>query len=122
MTADGSDDWIRALEYERNAGPDRGIRSAAGRPAARAGPARRAAFPGREDADGAGLIAGTDAVGDFAYASTVRLFVGEERNHARLLALPLAAGGRPRSVGTGATGPSGRCADGWSYWFRRSRK
>ncbi|NEE41497.1 ferritin-like domain-containing protein, partial [Streptomyces sp. SID7982] len=33
--------------------------------------------------------------GDAEYASAVRMFVAEERNHARLLALLLASGGAP---------------------------
>ncbi|WP_063759849.1 ferritin-like domain-containing protein [Streptomyces sclerotialus] len=48
-----------------------------------------------EDGDGANLIGKADAAGDGDYAAAVRLFVAEERNHARLLARLLAAGGRP---------------------------
>ncbi|MDP9864839.1 MULTISPECIES: ferritin-like domain-containing protein [Streptosporangium] len=46
-----------------------------------------------EDGDGANLMAKAAGTGDGAYAEAVRLFVAEERNHARLLALLLAAGG-----------------------------
>ncbi|UGT41143.1 ferritin-like domain-containing protein [Nocardia yamanashiensis] len=38
-----------------------------------------------EDGDGANLITKADAAGDSTYAAAVRLFVAEERNHARLL-------------------------------------
>ncbi|WP_424211267.1 ferritin-like domain-containing protein [Streptomyces sp. BI20] len=46
-----------------------------------------------EDGDGAQLIAKADAAGDPSYALAARLFVAEERNHARQLRLLLAAGG-----------------------------
>lgn len=48
-----------------------------------------------EDGDGANLIGKADAAGDAAYAAAARLFVAEEQNHARLLALLLRAGGMP---------------------------
>ncbi|MEU4212430.1 ferritin-like domain-containing protein [Streptomyces sp. NPDC026206] len=51
-------------------------------------------FQAGEDGDGANLISKADAAGDDDYAEAVRLFVAEEQNHARLLALLLAAGGR----------------------------
>ncbi|WP_405811968.1 ferritin-like domain-containing protein [Streptomyces sp. NBC_01520] len=94
MTAGGFDDWIRAFEdaWERRAGQ--------GDPEWEPGallppPVRRSVrrFQVGEDGDGANLIAKAEAAGDSAYASAVRLFVDEERNHARLLALLLAAGG-----------------------------
>ncbi len=48
-----------------------------------------------EDGDGANLIRKADEAGDRDYAAAVRLFVAEEQNHARLLALLLGAGGMP---------------------------
>jgi len=48
-----------------------------------------------EDGDGTALIGKADLAGDPDYARAARLFVAEEQNHARLLALLLAAGGRP---------------------------
>ncbi|MEV7216256.1 ferritin-like domain-containing protein [Kitasatospora cineracea] len=48
-----------------------------------------------EDGDGAGLLAGADRAGDPEYSAAVRLFVEEERNHARLLAELLGAAGVP---------------------------
>ena len=44
-----------------------------------------------ETGDGANLIDKADRAGNADYAAAVRLFVAEERNHARLLALLLAA-------------------------------
>ncbi|MGY1452152.1 ferritin-like domain-containing protein [Streptomyces sp. SS8] len=52
-----------------------------------------------EDGDGANLITKADRAGDPDYARAVRLFVAEERNHARLLARLLAAGGAPTLTG-----------------------
>ncbi|CAM5613934.1 hypothetical protein SAVIM338S_05675 [Streptomyces avidinii] len=46
-----------------------------------------------EGGDGAELIAKARRAGDPVYARAVRLFVAEERNHARMLALLLEAGG-----------------------------
>ncbi|MFE6842865.1 ferritin-like domain-containing protein [Streptomyces sp. NPDC057686] len=46
-----------------------------------------------EDGDGSALIGKADRAGDPHYAQAVRLFVAEERNHARMLALLLRAGG-----------------------------
>jgi hypothetical protein len=48
-----------------------------------------------EDSDGAEPITAAEAAGDAPYAPTVRALVPEERNHARLSALPLASGGAP---------------------------
>lgn len=44
-----------------------------------------------EAGDGANLIAKAESAGDGTYTDAVRLFVAEERNHARLLALLLGA-------------------------------
>jgi hypothetical protein len=52
-----------------------------------------------EDGDGANLIGKADEAGDGDYAEAVRLFIAEEQNHARLLALLLAAGGMPLIAG-----------------------
>ncbi|MGW6687153.1 ferritin-like domain-containing protein [Streptomyces sp. NPDC054961] len=46
-----------------------------------------------EDGDGSALTGKADRAGDPVYARAVRLFVAEEQNHARMLALLLAAGG-----------------------------
>ncbi|MFI7358289.1 ferritin-like domain-containing protein [Streptomyces avidinii] len=46
-----------------------------------------------EDGDGSALIGKAERAGDPAYAEAVRLFVAEEQNHARMLALLLKAGG-----------------------------
>ncbi|MFD8296033.1 ferritin-like domain-containing protein [Streptomyces bauhiniae] len=56
-------------------------------------------FQTGEDGDGANLTAKADEAGDPAYARAVRLFIAEEQNHARLLALLLAAGGMPVLAG-----------------------
>ncbi|MEU9884528.1 ferritin-like domain-containing protein [Sphaerisporangium sp. NPDC051011] len=48
-----------------------------------------------EDGDGANLVAKAAAAGDDRYTRAVRLFVAEERDHARLLARLLAAAGAP---------------------------
>ncbi|ETK35232.1 ferritin-like domain-containing protein [Microbispora sp. ATCC PTA-5024] len=46
-----------------------------------------------EDGDGGSLTAKADQAGDRVYAETIRLFVAEEREHARLLGRLLEAGG-----------------------------
>ncbi|MFD3696462.1 ferritin-like domain-containing protein [Streptomyces sp. NPDC058646] len=46
-----------------------------------------------EDGDGSALLAKADRAGDPVYAAAARLFVAEEQNHARMLALLLAAAG-----------------------------
>ncbi|MFD5142024.1 ferritin-like domain-containing protein [Streptomyces sp. NPDC058401] len=52
-----------------------------------------------EDGDGSALIGKADRAGDPVYARAVRLFVAEEQNHARMLALLLAAGGAQTLAG-----------------------
>lgn len=48
-----------------------------------------------EAGDGANLIAKATGAGDADYSAAVRLFVAEEQNHARMLALLLKAAGAP---------------------------
>ncbi|MCA1275297.1 ferritin-like domain-containing protein, partial [Streptomyces sp. 7G] len=88
--------WIRDFEAARDERAERGD------PEWRTGvplhPAIRRSvqrFQVGEDGDGAELITKAEAAGDAEYASAVRMFVAEERNHARLLALLLASGGAP---------------------------
>ncbi|MEU9833436.1 ferritin-like domain-containing protein [Streptosporangium sp. NPDC048047] len=52
-----------------------------------------------EDGDGANLTAKAAEAGDEVYAEAVRLFVAEERDHARMLAALLAAAGAPTIAG-----------------------
>ncbi|MFE1382038.1 ferritin-like domain-containing protein [Streptomyces sp. NPDC058740] len=52
-----------------------------------------------EDGDGAQLRAKAAGAGDPVYAEAVDLFVAEEQNHARMLALLLAAAGAPTLAG-----------------------
>jgi hypothetical protein len=52
-----------------------------------------------EDGDGAGLIDKASRTGDPDYLAAVRLFVAEERHHARLLRLLLASAGAPTIAG-----------------------
>ncbi|MFD8979546.1 ferritin-like domain-containing protein [Streptomyces sp. NPDC059564] len=91
---DGYEDWVRDFEAERER------RAALGDP----GWERGAPLPAEivrslqkfqvgEDGDGSALIGKADRAGDAAYSRAIRLFVAEEQNHARLLALLLAAGG-----------------------------
>ncbi|MFJ6609269.1 ferritin-like domain-containing protein [Streptomyces sp. NPDC091289] len=89
-------DWIRAFEAARLERAERGDpdwrTGVEPHPAIRRSVQR---FQVGEDGDGAELITKAEAAGDAAYASAVRMFVAEERNHARLLALLLASGGAP---------------------------
>ncbi|MFJ9790483.1 hypothetical protein [Streptomyces globosus] len=86
--------WVRHFEAERER------RAAAGDPdwarGARLSPALVRSirtFQVGEDGDGSALIAKADRAGDPEYAAAARLFVAEEQNHARLLALLLSAAG-----------------------------
>jgi hypothetical protein len=56
-------------------------------------------FQAGEDGDGASLIGKSAGAGDADYLAAVRMFVAEERNHARLLARLLAAAGAPTIAG-----------------------
>ncbi|MFC9897137.1 ferritin-like domain-containing protein [Nocardia sp. NPDC127579] len=48
-----------------------------------------------ESGDGANLIGKADRAGDPVYSAAARLFIAEERNHARMLGLLLEAAGAP---------------------------
>ncbi len=96
VNSTGYGDWIRDFETARRE------RAGQGDPDWRTGvplhPAIRRSvqrFQVGEDGDGAELITKAEAAGDAEYASAVRMFVAEERNHARLLALLLASGDAP---------------------------
>ncbi|MEU3718763.1 ferritin-like domain-containing protein [Streptomyces californicus] len=96
MNSTGYGDWIRDFETARRE------RAGQGDPDWRTGvplhPAIRRSvqrFQVGEDGDGAELITKAEAAGDAEYASAVRMFVAEERNHARLLALLLTSGDAP---------------------------
>ncbi|MEU8772498.1 ferritin-like domain-containing protein [Streptomyces sp. NPDC048606] len=52
-----------------------------------------------EDGDGSALRAKADGAGDASYSAAIRLFIAEEQNHARLLALLLEAAGAPTLTG-----------------------
>ncbi|MEW1779354.1 ferritin-like domain-containing protein [Streptomyces sp. NPDC086777] len=100
MRTGGFAGWTRRFEDERarrdaQGDPDWG-RGAALHPAVWASIQR---FQVGEDGDGANLIGKADQAGDADYGEAVRLFVAEEQNHARLLALLLAAGGVPTLSG-----------------------
>ncbi|MBP2704539.1 ferritin-like domain-containing protein [Microbispora sp. RL4-1S] len=56
-------------------------------------------FQTGENGDGRALIGKADRAGDPDYAEAIRLFVAEERNHARLLARLLEAAGAPTIPG-----------------------
>jgi hypothetical protein len=92
--------WVGRFEEERERrralGDPGWERGATLHPAVWAGIQR---FQVGEDGDGANLVAKADEAGDPDYARAVRLFVAEEQNHARLLALLLAAGGMPTLAG-----------------------
>ncbi|SFL60109.1 ferritin-like domain-containing protein [Streptomyces pini] len=100
MGTNGFAEWVRRFEDERERRHARGDpdweRGATLHPAVRNSVQR---FQVGEDGDGANLIAKADRAGDPDYARAVRLFVDEERNHARLLAQLLAAGGAPTLTG-----------------------
>jgi len=96
MPGGGFGEWVAAFEAERArrewiADPEweRGVEL----PAVVARSLQK--FQVGEDGDGANLRAKADLAGDAAYAAAVRLFVDEERNHARLLAELLGAAGAP---------------------------
>ncbi|MFI6146476.1 ferritin-like domain-containing protein [Streptomyces sp. NPDC051109] len=91
---EGYGTWVRDFEAERER------RAAIGDPEWDRGAALDPAlvrslqrFQVGEDGDGSALIGKADRAGDAQYARAVRLFVAEEQNHARMLALLLAAGG-----------------------------
>ncbi|WP_438310878.1 hypothetical protein ACSHWO_08470 [Streptomyces sp. HUAS TT3] len=88
------DAWVRHFEAEGE------LRAALGDPdwarGARLSPALVRSiqtFQVGEDGDGAALVSKADSAGDRVYAAAARLFVAEEQNHARLLALLLSAAG-----------------------------
>jgi hypothetical protein len=91
MTFNG---WVRSFEDEverRRRNGDPAWETATALPAALVRSVQR--FQAGEDGDGAGLIAKSAAAGDPEYLAAVRLFVAEERNHARLLGRLLADSG-----------------------------
>ncbi|WP_105970340.1 ferritin-like domain-containing protein [Streptomyces geranii] len=100
MGAGGFAKWTRRFEEERELRRGRGDpdwgRGAVLHPAVWASVQR---FQVGEDGDGANLVGKADQAGDADYAQVVRLFVAEEQNHARLLALLLGAGGVPTLAG-----------------------
>ncbi|MEV6731034.1 MULTISPECIES: ferritin-like domain-containing protein [unclassified Streptomyces] len=94
MINEGYEAWVRDFEAERER------RAAVGDPdwgrGAELDPALVRSlqrFQVGEDGDGSALIGKADRAGDPVYAKAIRLFVAEEQNHARMLALLLAAGG-----------------------------
>lgn len=100
MRTGGFAEWIRRFEDERER------RRTEGEPQWGQGASLDGAVWGSvqrfqvgEDGDGANLIGKADEAGDGDYAEAVRLFVAEEQNHARLLALLLSAGGMPTIAG-----------------------
>ncbi|MFG2621946.1 ferritin-like domain-containing protein [Streptomyces sp. NPDC048507] len=109
---DGYMDWVRDFEAARE------LRAALGDPDWERG-ARLPAelvrslqkFQVGEDGDGSALIGKADRAGGATYAAAVRLFIAEEQNHARLLALLLGAGG--------AATLRGHWSDAAFVWLRR---
>ncbi|MCX4783291.1 ferritin-like domain-containing protein [Streptomyces sp. NBC_01264] len=90
----GQDAWLADFEAERERRAERGDpdwNRAATLPAELVRSLQR--FRVGEDGDGSALIGKADRAGDPVYARAVRLFVAEEQNHARMLALLLEAGG-----------------------------
>ncbi|MFD4130734.1 ferritin-like domain-containing protein [Streptomyces goshikiensis] len=90
----GYETWVRDFEAERER------RATVGDPLWSRGAALDPAlvrslrkFQVGEDGDGSALIGKAERAGDPVYTEAVRLFVAEEQNHARTLALLLAAGG-----------------------------
>ncbi|MGZ9928371.1 ferritin-like domain-containing protein [Streptomyces sp. NC-S4] len=94
MSASGFAAWTRHFEAERDrraAGPEPRWESGASLPPALRTSIQR--FQAGEGGDSTALFAKADAAGDPEYSAALRLFVAEEQNHARLLALLLEAGG-----------------------------
>ncbi|TWF96790.1 ferritin-like domain-containing protein [Kitasatospora viridis] len=96
MTVNGFTDWVAEFEAERTR------REAAGDPDWTRGADLPAVlcrslqkFQVGEDGDGRNLFAKADRAGDPEYSTAVRLFIDEERNHARLLAELLGTAGVP---------------------------
>ncbi|MFF3859158.1 ferritin-like domain-containing protein [Streptomyces sp. NPDC002209] len=96
----GYGEWVRDFEAERER------RAAVGDPQWDRGAALDPAlvrslqrFQVGEDGDGSALIGKADRAGDPVYAQAARLFVAEEQNHARMLALLLTAGGAETLAG-----------------------
>ncbi|WP_338701582.1 ferritin-like domain-containing protein [Streptomyces sp. Q6] len=90
----GYGDWVRAFEAERERRARRG--DPAWERGARLPPSLVRSlqrFQVGEDGDGAELLGKAARAGDAQYTAAAHLFVAEEQNHARLLALLLEAGG-----------------------------
>ncbi|MFF1410024.1 ferritin-like domain-containing protein [Streptomyces sp. NPDC058289] len=90
----GYDTWLADFETEEERRAERGDpewKRAAALPPELVRSLQR--FQVGEDGDGSALIGKADRAGDPVYARAVRLFVAEEQNHARMLALLLEAGG-----------------------------